>query len=119
MQSYLEHYKAELLKDKELKDSVFKAHTGIEREYHANASKQPIHRILKTITGWIQIEHSQGAKGPPAGAPTGPRRDLKSDEVKGMHAMDSAECMGLGKAISNVTLGSKPKEGLWMESAGL
>ncbi|KAK0487190.1 hypothetical protein IW261DRAFT_1558191 [Armillaria novae-zelandiae] len=41
------------------------------------------------------------------------------EEVKGMHAVDSAECMGLGEAISNVTLGSKPKEGLQMESMGL
>ncbi|KAK0459884.1 hypothetical protein IW261DRAFT_1642691 [Armillaria novae-zelandiae] len=81
--SYLEHYKAELLKDKELKDSVFKACTGIKREYHANASKQPIHRVLKTITGWIQIERSQGAEGPPAGAPTGPHRDPKLIHGKG------------------------------------
>ncbi|KAK0460865.1 hypothetical protein IW261DRAFT_1428655 [Armillaria novae-zelandiae] len=81
--SYLEHYKAELLKDKELKDCVFKARTSIEREYHVNASKQPIHRILKTITSWIQIERNQSAEGPPAGAPTGPCRDPKSIRGKG------------------------------------
>ncbi|KAK0477660.1 hypothetical protein IW261DRAFT_1565997 [Armillaria novae-zelandiae] len=75
---YLECYKWELIQDKELKDSVFRARTAIEKEHHTNASKQPLHRVLKAITGWIQSECSQATDGPPAGAPTGPRRDPKS-----------------------------------------
>ncbi|KAK0474347.1 hypothetical protein IW261DRAFT_1422937 [Armillaria novae-zelandiae] len=75
---YLERYKWELIQDKELKDSVFRARTAVEKEHHTNASKQPIHRVLKAITGWIQSEHSQATDSPPAGAPTGPRRDPKS-----------------------------------------
>ncbi|KAK0207387.1 hypothetical protein IW262DRAFT_1469477 [Armillaria fumosa] len=74
---HLEHYKNELIKDKELKESVFRARTAIEKEYQTNVSKQPIHKILKAITGWVQSERSQVTDGPPAGAPTGPRRDSK------------------------------------------
>ncbi|KAK0476023.1 hypothetical protein IW261DRAFT_1421817 [Armillaria novae-zelandiae] len=74
---YLEHYKRELIQDMELKDSVFCTRTAVEKEHHTNASKQPIHRVLKAITGWIQSEHSQATEGAPAGAPTGPRRDPK------------------------------------------
>ncbi|KAK0486446.1 hypothetical protein IW261DRAFT_1559853 [Armillaria novae-zelandiae] len=74
---YLERYKQELIQDKELKDSVFHARTAVKKEHHTNASKQPIHRVLKAITGWIQSEHSQVTNSPPAGAPTGPRRDPK------------------------------------------
>ncbi|KAK0477665.1 hypothetical protein IW261DRAFT_1420942 [Armillaria novae-zelandiae] len=75
---YLECYKRELIQDKELKDSVFRARTAVEKEHHTNASKQPLHRVLKAITGWIQSECSQVTDSPPAGAPTGPRRDPKS-----------------------------------------
>ncbi|KAK0468561.1 hypothetical protein IW261DRAFT_1573795 [Armillaria novae-zelandiae] len=75
---YLERYKWELIQDKELKDSVFCARTANEKEHHTNALKQPIHRVLKAITGWIQSERSQATDGPPAGAPTDPRHDPKS-----------------------------------------
>ncbi|SJL00945.1 uncharacterized protein ARMOST_22689 [Armillaria ostoyae] len=78
--SHLEHYKVELAKDKDLKESVFRARTAVEKEFHTNASKQPIHKVLKTITGWVQSERSQvndGGASVPA-IPTGPRRDSRS-----------------------------------------
>ncbi|KAK0471741.1 hypothetical protein IW261DRAFT_1424838 [Armillaria novae-zelandiae] len=75
---YLERYKWELIQDKELKDSVFHTRTAVKKEHHTNVSKQPIHRVLKAITGWIQSERSQATDGPPAGAPTGPHHDPKS-----------------------------------------
>ncbi len=69
-----------MAKDKDLKESVFRARTAVEKEYHTNASKQPIHKVLKTITGWVQSERSQvndgGASAP--SVPTGPRREPKS-----------------------------------------
>ncbi|KAK0466490.1 hypothetical protein IW261DRAFT_1574648 [Armillaria novae-zelandiae] len=74
---YLKCYKRELIQDKELIDSVFHACTAIKKEHHTNASKQPIHKVLKVITGWIQSEHSQVTEGPPAGTPTGPCLDPK------------------------------------------
>ncbi|KAG7446090.1 uncharacterized protein BT62DRAFT_920131 [Guyanagaster necrorhizus] len=42
--SHLEHYKSKLTKDKNLKELVFHACTAIEKEFHTNASKQPIHK---------------------------------------------------------------------------
>ncbi len=78
--SHLEHYKVELAKDKDLKESVFCACTAIEKEFHTNMSKQPIHKVLKTITGWVQSECSQvndgGASAP--SVPAGPHRESKS-----------------------------------------
>ncbi|KAG7443798.1 uncharacterized protein BT62DRAFT_921728 [Guyanagaster necrorhizus] len=57
--SHLEHYKSELTRDKDLKESVFHACTAIEKEFHTNASKQSIYKVLKTITGWVQSEQGQ------------------------------------------------------------
>ncbi|SJL01308.1 uncharacterized protein ARMOST_04628 [Armillaria ostoyae] len=77
---YLEHYKVELAKDKDLKESVFHTCTAVEKEFHTNASKQPIHKMLKTITGWVQSERSQvndgGASVP--SIPTGLHHDSRS-----------------------------------------
>ncbi len=79
LQSHLEHYKVELAKDKDLKESVFRARTAVEKEYHTNTSKQPIHKVLKTITGWVQSKRSQvndgGASVP--SVPTGPHHESK------------------------------------------
>ena len=76
LQKYLEAHKDELLKDKEFKEIVFKAHSTVEKKFHTNASKQPIHKVLKTITGWVQSERHVVESGPPASAPTGPRREV-------------------------------------------
>ncbi|KAG7447314.1 uncharacterized protein BT62DRAFT_919224 [Guyanagaster necrorhizus] len=99
--SHLEHYKSELTKDKDLKELIFHACTAIEKEFHTNTSKQPIHKVLKTITGWVQSERGQLADGGPGAPsiPTGPCHDPKSAGV-------IARNKGKGRAIrrSRVTV---------------
>ncbi len=76
LQKYLEAHKDELIKDKEFKEIVFKARSTVEKKFHTNASKQPIHKVLKTITGWVQSEWHVVESGPPASAPTSPHCDV-------------------------------------------
>ncbi len=68
-----------MAKDKDLKESVFCACTTVEKEFHTNTSKQPTHKVLKTITGWVQSECSQvndgGASAP--SVPTGLHHESK------------------------------------------
>ncbi|KAG7443284.1 uncharacterized protein BT62DRAFT_922064 [Guyanagaster necrorhizus] len=74
--SHLEHYKSKLTRDKDLKELVFHTHTAIEKEFHTNASKQPNHKVLKTIMRWVQND------GPGAPSlPTGPYYDPKLARV--------------------------------------
>ncbi len=76
LQKYLEAHKDELIKDKEFKEIIFKARSTVKKKFHTNTLKQPIHKVLKTITGWVQSEQHIVKSGPPASAPTGPRRDV-------------------------------------------
>ncbi|PBL04602.1 hypothetical protein ARMGADRAFT_1071039 [Armillaria gallica] len=69
---YLEAHKDKLIKDKEFKEIIFKAHSTIEKKFHINTLKQSIHKVLKTITGWVQSEQHVVKSGPPVSAPTGP-----------------------------------------------
>ncbi|SJL18607.1 uncharacterized protein ARMOST_22204 [Armillaria ostoyae] len=73
---YLEAHKDELIKDKELKETIFSARHTVEKKYRADASKQPIHKVLKTITRWVQSERHSVKAVPPASAPTGPCREI-------------------------------------------
>ncbi len=71
LQKYLEAHK-----DKEFKKIIFKAHSTVKKKFHTNTLKQPIHKVLKTITGWVQSEWHIVKLGPPASAPTSPRCDV-------------------------------------------
>ncbi|PBK66586.1 hypothetical protein ARMSODRAFT_1021383 [Armillaria solidipes] len=53
---YLKAHKDELIKDKELKKTIFSARHVVKKKYRTDVSKQPIHKVLKTITGWVQSE---------------------------------------------------------------
>ncbi|SJL00938.1 uncharacterized protein ARMOST_04254 [Armillaria ostoyae] len=85
---YLEAHRDELIKDKELKETIFSARRAVEKKYRTDASKQPIHKVLKTITGWVQSERHSVDAVPPASAPTGPRRKTPITRSKGKaHAL--------------------------------
>ncbi|KAK0218042.1 hypothetical protein IW262DRAFT_1463444 [Armillaria fumosa] len=75
---YLKHYKEELIKDKEFQETIFKARSMVEKKYQANALKQPIHKVLKTITGWVQSECQAVKAAPATMTPTGPRHNANS-----------------------------------------
>ncbi len=76
LQKYLKAHKDKLLKDKEFKEFIFNACSTVEKKFHTNTSKQPIHKVLKTITDWVQSEQHVIESGCPASAPTGPRHDV-------------------------------------------
>ncbi|PBK60835.1 hypothetical protein ARMSODRAFT_981928 [Armillaria solidipes] len=101
---YLEAHKDELIKDKELKETIFSARRTVEKKYHTDASKQPIHKVLKTITGWVQSERHSVEAVPPASAPTGPRRETPVTRSKG-------KARALKKSPAIVDSGSESEDG--------
>ncbi|SJL19057.1 uncharacterized protein ARMOST_22664 [Armillaria ostoyae] len=98
---YLEAHKDELIKDKELKETIFSARRAVEKKYRTDASKQPIHKVLKTITGWVQSERHSVEAVPPASAPTGPHP----------HYSQQGKARALKKSPAIVDSGSESEDG--------
>ncbi|SJL18321.1 uncharacterized protein ARMOST_21907 [Armillaria ostoyae] len=101
---YLKAHKDELIKDKELKETIFSARRAVEKKYRTDVSKQPIHKVLKTITGWVQSERHSVEVVPPASAPTGPRRETSITRSKG-------KARALKKSPAIVDSGSESEDG--------
>ncbi|SJL13050.1 uncharacterized protein ARMOST_16487 [Armillaria ostoyae] len=99
-----EAHKDELIKDKELKETIFSARHAVKKKYRTDASKQPIHKVLKTITRWVQSECHSVEVVPPASAPTGPRRETPITHNKG-------KARALKKSPAIVDSGSESEDG--------
>ncbi|PBK58519.1 hypothetical protein ARMSODRAFT_983775 [Armillaria solidipes] len=102
LHEYMKYLEAH--KDKELKETIFSAHRTVEKKYRTDASKQPIHKVLKTITGWVQSERHSVEAVPPASAPTGPRRETPVTRSKG-------KARALKKSPAIVDSGSESEDG--------
>ncbi|SJL11272.1 uncharacterized protein ARMOST_14675 [Armillaria ostoyae] len=82
LHKYIKYLKAH--KDKEFKETIFSACHTVEKKYCTDTLKQPIYKVWKTITGWVQLE-CQAVEAAPAAAaaPSGPCHKTPITHSKG------------------------------------